>query len=445
MNRLKTGMLSCLFAISPSLMADQYHYGNLLVGGRAIGYGGAFIAVADDQSAMYYNPAGLSFQSGAKSASVNTMAFERTRFEQVYSNGDDFERASFAVVPGFLGISTELENWHIGSYFTVTDFSQERVDSRSDYTLPASDVSAQQQVTESVVYDFDNAAYRLGGVAAYKINSTFSLGFGLNLQYAETVLNQSSGAAIVIDSPLGEIYTGFDARRRITEKQFFISPQLSVLYKENGWRLGASATYTASLNRSYRSNSVIVAPMVTLLTGSPNTTFRDEINTDKDQKQPLKLSAGAAYESNGWLITGQVNYFTKVDLANKTTDSVPLNRELKQVTNYALGVKIPVSNTSAVTFGVFTDNSNSVIDLTQPFQREEAIDTTGVSVAFETHIMSYPLTIGMYAKHGSGQVRYADVRYVEAVTGLSLYPENDSFDVKPASKRSFVLFASMDF
>ena len=59
--------------------------------------------------------------------------------------------------------------------------------------------------------------------------------------------------------------------------------------------------------------------------------------------------------------------------------------------------------------------------------------------------MSYPLTIGMYAKHGSGKVRYADVRYVEAVTGLLLYPENDSFDVKPASKRSFVLFASMDF
>lgn len=445
MSRLKAGLLSCLFVLSPGVLADQYHYGNLLVGGRAIGYGGAFIAVADDQSAMYYNPAGLSFQSGAKSASVNTMAFERTRFEQVYSNGDDFERSSFAVVPGFLGISTELDDWHIGSYFTVTDFSQERVDSASTYSLPATAVSAPQQVTESVVYDFDNAAYRLGGVAAYKVNEQFSLGFALNLQYTETVLNQSSGASVVINAPDGDVFTGFDARRRITEKQFFIAPQVSMLYRADAWRFGASFTSTASLNRNYRSNNVIVAPLVTLLTGSLNTTFRDTVNTDQDQKQPLKFSVGSAYEANGWLVTGQVNYFTKVDLNNKNSTEVPLNRELKQVTNYALGIKIPINNDASIKLGIFTDNSNSLIDLSQPFQREEAIDTTGLSIAYETHIKSYPLTLGFYVKQGDGKVRYADVRYVEAVTGLSLYPENDTFDVKPASKRSFVLFASMDF
>lgn len=59
--------------------------------------------------------------------------------------------------------------------------------------------------------------------------------------------------------------------------------------------------------------------------------------------------------------------------------------------------------------------------------------------------MGYPLTVGAYAKRGDGKVRYADVRFVEAVTGVSLYPQNDTYDVQAAEKTSMVLFASMDF
>ena len=60
------GFLSALVALPSTVLADQYHYGNLLVGGKAIGYGGAYVAIADDLSAMHYNPAGLSFQTSAK-------------------------------------------------------------------------------------------------------------------------------------------------------------------------------------------------------------------------------------------------------------------------------------------------------------------------------------------------------------------------------------------
>tara|TARA_A200000159_G_C7335577_1_gene344959 strand:- start:17 stop:211 length:195 start_codon:yes stop_codon:yes gene_type:complete len=56
----------------------------------------------------------------------------------------------------------------------------------------------------------------------------------------------------------------------------------------------------------------------------------------------------------------------------------------------------------------------------------EAIDTRGISVAYETKLMGYPLTLGQYAKQGDGKVRYADVRYVEAITGVTLYPENNT-------------------
>ena len=38
-------------------LADQFHYNNVLVGTRSVGMGGAFGAVSDDASGVYYNPA----------------------------------------------------------------------------------------------------------------------------------------------------------------------------------------------------------------------------------------------------------------------------------------------------------------------------------------------------------------------------------------------------
>ena len=41
--------------------AGPYHFSDILPGDRAMGMGGAFGAVADDSSSIYYNPAGLAF------------------------------------------------------------------------------------------------------------------------------------------------------------------------------------------------------------------------------------------------------------------------------------------------------------------------------------------------------------------------------------------------
>lgn len=48
-----------LLAAASTARADDNHYQNYLIGERAVGYGGAFTAIADDSSAVFYNPAGL--------------------------------------------------------------------------------------------------------------------------------------------------------------------------------------------------------------------------------------------------------------------------------------------------------------------------------------------------------------------------------------------------
>lgn len=65
-------MLRALLPMRPSLAiavlistlalearADDTHYHDYPIGGRAVGLGGAFVALADDPSGLYYNPAGI--------------------------------------------------------------------------------------------------------------------------------------------------------------------------------------------------------------------------------------------------------------------------------------------------------------------------------------------------------------------------------------------------
>jgi hypothetical protein len=51
--------LVTLLCVCDEARADDNHYQNYLVGERAVGYAGAFTAIADDSSAVFYNPAGL--------------------------------------------------------------------------------------------------------------------------------------------------------------------------------------------------------------------------------------------------------------------------------------------------------------------------------------------------------------------------------------------------
>ncbi len=436
---------SALCVLSGILVADPYHYNNLLVGGKAIGYGGAYVALANDQSAMHYNAAGLAFQEDSTSASVNTMAFENTRFENVYTDGSDFERKSFTVVPGFIGISGNTGNWSYGTYFTVTDFSQERNDSRSTYEIPSDGVMVSQSVVEMATYDFDNAVYKFGFAGAYQLDPALSFGLSLNLKYVERVLAQTSGAGINFNYPEMPVSSGFDASRRINEEQYLLQPAVSVLYRGDKVNLGAQYTYTHTVNRQFEDISIISAPIVTLITGSPNTSFASFLDSDQKQKQPSQFSFGAAYKGNRWTLSGQVDYFTHVDGETAPENVIAVTRELKEVTNYALGLRVMISDDSALQLGVFTDNSNGQIDTRIPFQRVEDIDTTGISIAYESTVFEHPLTVGLYYRRGDGKVRYADVRFVESVIGVDLYPQNAVDDIQDATKSSLVVFASMDF
>jgi hypothetical protein len=96
--------LLCWTSFSKTAVADPYHFSDILPGDRAMGMGGAFGAVADDSSAIYYNPAGLAFASSSNiSASVNAIQFTRREYQKLFNDQDSFFEKSQDVVPTFTG------------------------------------------------------------------------------------------------------------------------------------------------------------------------------------------------------------------------------------------------------------------------------------------------------------------------------------------------------
>lgn len=74
----RLGAMLAALAIPAAAQAGDTRYQDYVIGGRAIGLGGAFVSLADDASGIYYNPAGIA-DVDRRSASVSTSlyGFER--------------------------------------------------------------------------------------------------------------------------------------------------------------------------------------------------------------------------------------------------------------------------------------------------------------------------------------------------------------------------------
>lgn len=444
-------LILLLLPISLISNADEYHYKNILIGAKASGLGGAYTAIADDISAMIYNPAGLSHSEVDSTTSMNVLAWETIKFKEVFSNGDDFARNSFTVVPVFFGVRTKNGDWDYALSLAVDDFSKERVSQNSTTSSTTSSAtsaaSPTNQNTEFIDIDIDSTALKFGASVAYKYNNNFSVGTSLFLQYREFQTVQSSGIDNIIFTREGNIESGFQASRRVNDASFYIQPSIGFYWKNSNLTLGANLAYDIAIKRTYDFTSSIFLSSPQPFPSNVRPASRIKLNSNVKQKRPYKLSFGTSYQFQHFLLSADIDYFAKQN--RKMVDagllSSLLTREFKQVTNWAVGIETQLTNLTALRFGVFSDYANSSINRNIDFQRIEAIDLLGFSAAIATQIAKQKVTFGFYYKHGSGEVRYADIRAVEEIVGLPLYAENDTQDVSTATKDSFIAFLSLDF
>ena len=170
----------CLFAIGTPVFAAGISVGDQ--GAVASGRSGAFVAKADDLSAIEYNPAGLASQRGWRIYLGNRFGYADERYKRStiwdYSEGrvQSFNEVSnqkpWQLLGPMLGVSTDfgLKNWAfaLGAYAPAGIASQQfPADGGQRYMLTGRD-------TKILYYNFS---------AAWKPNDVF--GLGLSLQWVD--------------------------------------------------------------------------------------------------------------------------------------------------------------------------------------------------------------------------------------------------------------------
>jgi long-chain fatty acid transport protein len=185
---------------------------------RATGQGEAFVAQADDASAIYYNPAGLTQLKGTEITSGMNVSFPDSRLQ---GGGPGTEMNTMATIP-HLYASTDFgmtqSPWRFGLGFNVP------FGNAADFPRAG---PFRYLVTSASL-----AVYDIQPTVAYQVNEHLSLGAGVNVYLADTRLNRA-----VSFSPFPDGHFGFagkgDAVGATAGLMWKITPQhtIGLLYR----------------------------------------------------------------------------------------------------------------------------------------------------------------------------------------------------------------------
>src|ERR1017187_1091541 len=143
---------------------------------RATAQGEAFVAQADDASAIYYNPAGLTQLSGTEITSGMELQFPDSRLK---GGGPGTEMNTMATIP-HLYASTDFgmtqSPWRFGLGFNVPFGNQANFPRAGAFRYLVTSASL--------------AVYDIQPTVAFQVNEHLSLGVGLHAYLGDTRLNR---------------------------------------------------------------------------------------------------------------------------------------------------------------------------------------------------------------------------------------------------------------
>ncbi len=389
--------------------ADDKHYRNILIGDRAMGMGGAYTAIADDPSGLYYNPAGVVYTAGRNiSASVNAYTVTTTVYKDVLA-GSDWTRESSNLLPNFFGMVQPFGDGVIGFSYAVTD---------------------------SVLEDQDQVFRNFGGVDSFFIN--------VNNQDKTYKIGPSYAQELSDDLSIGvTLYAHMRSYETITNQYIRLNDsryEWSSLYRQSDefgiepvFGLMWSPQEQISVGLAIRQATILTTTTDEQLTCasdiSPNGnsqceldsvvgTMKDPSQSSSDNKRllPVITSIGVAwFPNNKLLLSGDFIYYTE-------QDDVTLNRE--PVWNLSLGAEYYYAPNWAARAGFYTNHANTPEINTSGVNQPEHINFYGVTGSVSRFTRTSSITGGINLAFGSGQAQIISgqtlTQEVEAMT-LTLF------------------------
>ena len=405
---LSKAILSVLagLVISGQTLADEYHYKDILVGDRAAGLGGAYTAVADDASGLYYNPAGIVYASAPKiSGSVNAYNYKTTEYSNLNANTNQkWVRTSSGMVANYFGATQPLgDNSTVGFSIAIPNYDLE--DQSDEFTNFAASTKAQglgiTQIDRQQI-DFNNQdSTTLAGVSyATSINKDMSIGLTLYGYMRKKELTnwqhvRASGTNLILD---GSYY------QKIQTEELGLQPRLGLMWAPaEKLSLGLMVQTTFMLSQkpetrvqsTYNLCDTSVSPS-TCTTYDNNLDALDlagvvpaSLSKTRDNELPVEVNLGAAYFANNQLMyTTDFSYATQNDVYEATW-------------NLAGGVEYFLNPTWAVRGGLYTNNANTNSNVA--VYKEDHVNLYGGSFSLSRYTKGSNITAGINYSAGSGQ------------------------------------------
>lgn len=373
-----------------NLIADEYHYNNILIGDRASGLGGAYTAISDDASGLFYNPAGIVFTENLQlSASANAYHSTKLTYKDVLKGGD-WERESSNVVPNYFGMTGKLGDGYFGFSYAVTEFEVEDQDTRFT-TLPGIPLFI-------ININNNDKITKFGPSYATKINKHWDFGVTLYWHERDRDLTNNQFIRLADDS--------FEWSNLYFEtSESGIEPVIGLMWTpDDSFSIGISIR-KVEITRSRSKTQVtcssdVVNPLVQPsqcipVGGSP---IDPTITTSRDKRElPLNIRLGVAY-----FPTPRLLYSVDISHFEKVSSSA---FKAEEVINFAIGFEYYLDPEWAIRGGFFTNNANTPGISSGDLNQADNVDLTGISLSVSKFSKTSSLTIGFASSSGDGDAQ----------------------------------------
>lgn len=335
---LVVGTLFLVIAPAQTVYADDYHYQNILIGERAAGMGGAFTAIANDASAVYYNPAGLALVSDSSlSVSANLYGVTSGTFENAYGAGNNLSYNTVHVIPStFGGVKKLDDDSALGFGAFVTDSLAYKDNTKA---LIGGTVNA---VVESV---YSEETLQVGASYARRMGANWYL--GVSLFYVNRSMNSLNSFLLTSGSPA----TISDSAQSIDYSHASLFARVGTLYRPSERLMLGLTVSTPSVK----------------LSGKGYIYDRDStagVNINRDDLAtgggvPWNMRAGVAYrQSESLTFAADFSYFTANRFSLFPEYGAGTEVVTKEVYNLNAGMEYRYGN-MPIRAGIYTNNSAS--------------------------------------------------------------------------------------
>ena len=264
-----------IICIVVSLSAGRYAGDFLVIGTgvRAAGMGGAFAAVADDGSAIYWNPAGLSQIKNMEIGLMRAFLYQGLAFYDNFSYsqplpnnvtiGVNWTRLTIDDIPIF------SEEWLIYNVDYRSSFKEFNLPGVPDGFMKSTDDVVQFAFSKHVHYDLN-----LGWLF---FDLPFDLNFGANIKYIKRKIDENMGSGTGFDF-------GFLAKTDLAilfEKDWLGKIKFGINYQDVG---GTTITWNVEDDSSDRTDEILYNTKVGVAVYQPlkpiNSTIILSMDTD---------------------------------------------------------------------------------------------------------------------------------------------------------------------